>query len=93
MLESAQTAYKLNPELLDAKIVLGEALVETGKGEALNCQKIIEGVKLLHEALSLCKGLNCSKEFEQNVQHELRLAEKVLFLKQFKTNTTAKKEI
>ena len=54
MLKEALKAHELDSNLLEARILLAEALVETGKKEELSYTKIKEGINYLNSSLKIC---------------------------------------
>ena len=78
MLTEALKAHDLDSNLLDAKIILAEALIETGKQEELSHTKIKEGIDYLHSSLQLCT----EPELCEEIKMKLRKAGKILYLKQ-----------
>ena len=84
MKETANLILANDENNIEALQMFGKACIELGKSEENSCQLIQVGIEKLQTALEQCKlsDKTVSREFEKQLERELRLAEKIASMKQ-----------
>ena len=93
MLEVAQQSFSISGDNVEAHVVFGEALTEAGKADPLHAENQHFGVEHLKTALKLGLQQNLPNNRLAEIEREMRLASKLLFLKKLSIEETLKQEL